>query len=87
MPMIKNQCKPLLAEKGRKDLYRFVRKEIIDLEADEASAEGKEEVTAELVVENLLARYPENTYTPPPKKELTPSQKKYAQQLKQAHGL
>jgi hypothetical protein len=83
MPMIKNQCKPLLAEKGRKDLLQFVRKEILDLEADEAV----EEVTAELVVENLIARYPEWTYTPPPKKELTPSQKKYSQELKQAHGL
>jgi hypothetical protein len=87
MPMIKNQCKPLLVQKDRKDLLQFVRKEIIDLEAAAEGTEAVEEVTAELVVENLLARYPENTYTPPPKKELTPSQKKYAEALKQAHGL
>lgn len=80
MPMIKNQCKPLLLQKGRLDLYRFVRKEILDLEADDAV----EEVTAEMVVDNLVARYPENTYTPPPKKTVT---SKYGQALKQAHGL
>jgi|TARA_S200002703_G_scaffold155046_2_gene158707 hypothetical protein len=85
--MIKNQCKPILAKKDRRDLLQFVRKEIIDLEASAEGKEAVEEVTAELVVENLIARYPENTYTPKPKKELTPSQKKYAQALKDAHGL
>lgn len=82
--MIKNQCKPLLLERGRFDLYRFVRKEIVDLQADDASAEGKEEVTAEMVVDNLIARHPENTYTPPPKKTVT---SKYGQELKAHHGL
>ena len=82
--MIKNQCKPLLLEKGRFDLYRFVRKEIIDLQHDDAV----EEVTAEMVVDNLVARYPENTYTPPPKKlDTSPAGKKYAQELKAHHGL
>lgn len=84
--MIKNQCKPLLAEKGRKDLLQFVRKEILDLEGDEAVPDG--EVTAELVVENLIARYPEWTYTPPPKKTVTtPAGKKYAKELKENHKL
>ena len=78
--MIKNQCKPLLLERGRFDLYRFVRKEIVDLQADDAI----EEVTAEMVVDNLVARYPENTYTPPPKKSNT---SKYGQELKAHHGL
>tara|TARA_Y100001973_G_C5181598_1_gene325245 strand:- start:1414 stop:1662 length:249 start_codon:yes stop_codon:yes gene_type:complete len=64
---VKNATKPLLAKKERKDLLRFVRKEIVDLQKDEAV----EEVTAELVVENLIARYPENTYTPEPKKHTT----------------
>lgn len=82
--MIKNQCKPLLSEKGRFDLYQFVRKEIVDLEASEEI----EEVTAEMVVDNLIARYPENTYTAPPKKTATtPAGKKYAQELKIHHGL
>lgn len=78
--MIKNQCKPLLLERGRFDLYRFVRKEIVDLQADDAI----EEVTAEMVVDNLIARHPENTYTPPPKKTVT---SKYGQELKAHHGL
>ena len=74
-----NQCKPILAQRERKDLLQFVRKEIVDLKADEAV----EEVTAEMVVDNLIARYPENTYTPPPRKNnLTPAQKKYAEALK-----
>jgi topoisomerase IA-like protein len=82
--MIKNQCKPILLEKGRYDLYAFVRKEIIDLEG----MEEVEEVTAQMVVDNLIARYPENTYTPPPKKTATtPAGKKYAQELKIHHGL
>jgi len=73
------ECKPILAQRERKDLLQFVRKEIVDLKADEAV----EEVTAEMVVDNLIARYPENTYTPPPKKDnLTPAQKKYAESLK-----
>jgi len=74
-----NQCKPILAQRERKDLLQFVRKEIVDLKADEEV----EEVTAEMIVDNLIARYPENTYTPPPKKDnLTPAQKKYAESLK-----
>jgi len=74
-----NQCKPILAQRERKDLLQFVRKEIVDLKADEEV----EEVTAEMVVDNLIARYPENTYTRPPVKDnLTPAQKKYAEALK-----
>ena len=74
-----NQCKPILAQRERKDLLQFVRKEIVDLKADEEV----EEVTAEMVVDNLIAKYPENTYIPPPKKDnLTPAQKKYAEALK-----
>ena len=44
-----NQCKPILAQRERKDLLQFVRKEIVDLKADEEV----EEVTAEMVVDNL----------------------------------
>ena len=73
------ECKPILAQRSRKDLLQFVRKEIVDLKADEAV----EAFTAEMVVDNLIARYPENTYTPPPRKDnLTPAQKKYAEALK-----
>ena len=80
-----NQCKPILAQRERKDLLQFVRKEIVDLKAAQASEgmEEVEEVTAEMVVDNLIAKYPENTYTPPPRKDnLTPAQKKYAESLK-----
>ena len=74
-----NQCKPILAQRSRKDLLRLVRKEIVDLQSDESV----EEVTAEMVVDNLIAKYPENTYTRPPiKYNLTPAQKKHAEALK-----
>jgi hypothetical protein len=80
MPMIIHDVKPILVERKRKDLLRFARKEIIDLQKDEAI----EVVTAEMVVDNLISKYPENTYTPPPKKDtLTPAQKRHAEILKQ----
>jgi hypothetical protein len=73
------ECKPILAQRSRKDLLQFVRKEIVDLQRDESV----ESFTAEMVVDNLIAKYPENTYIPPPKKDnLTPAQKKYAEALK-----
>jgi hypothetical protein len=75
------ECKPILAEKKRTDLLRFVRKEIVDLKEDEAV----EQVTAELVVENLIARYPEWTYTPPPKKHETTEFKKHEKQYVSKH--
>mgnify|MGYP001161155788 CR=1 FL=1 len=75
---VKNACKPLLAELDRKDLLRFVRKEIVDLKADDKV----NEITAELVIKNLMERYPENTYTPPPKKEIkwTKNEQRYVGQ-------
>jgi hypothetical protein len=77
------ECKPILAQRERKDLLQFVRKEIVDLKAAAEGMEAVEEVTAEMVVDNLIAKYPENTYTPPPRKNnLTPAQKKYAEALK-----
>ena len=77
------ECKPILAEKKRTDLLRFVRKEIVDLKGDDAV----EEVTAELVVDNLVARYPEWSYTPPPKKHTTIQWKKHQKQYVSKHPL
>jgi len=78
---VKNACKPLLVEHDRKDLLRFVHKEILDLKADDKV----NEITAEIVIKNLLEKYPENTYTPPPKKEI--KWKKHQQQYVGQHPL
>jgi hypothetical protein len=56
---IKNECRRPLHEEGRFDLFRFVLKEIYDLKS-----QGVEDITSELVISNLLERYPENTYKP-----------------------
>ena len=52
--MLKHECKKLLVNKHRLDLYQFVREEIWDLKHDE---ELEEEITAEMVVENILAKH------------------------------
>ena len=52
--MLKHECKKLLAEKDRLDLYKFVRKEIWELKEDE---ELEEDITAEMVVENIFAKH------------------------------
>ena len=52
--MLKHECKKLLADKHRLDLYQFVRKEIWELKQDE---ELEEEITAEMIVNNILAKY------------------------------
>ena len=51
--MLKHECKKLLVEKHRLDLYQFVRKEIWELKQDEEL----EEITAEMIVDNILAKY------------------------------
>jgi len=55
---IKNQCRVLLNRKNhdRVDLFKDIRKEIWDLVRDESVP--TEEITAEMVVNNLLSKYP-----------------------------
>lgn len=50
--MLKHECKKLLAEKHRLDLYHYVRKEIWELKEDLV-----EDITAEMIVENILAKH------------------------------
>lgn len=76
------ECKPILAEKNRRDLLRFVREEIADLNQDEAV-----EITAELVVDNLISKHPENTYVRPPKKHEITEFKKNEKQFVGKHQL
>jgi hypothetical protein len=59
------ECKPILAQRDRRDLLRFVRDEISDLRKDEV------EITAELVIDSLIAKHPVNTYMRPPPKHTT----------------
>jgi len=55
---IKNECRVLLNSKNhdRFELFKDVRKEIWDLVRDESVP--TEEITAEMVVNNLLAKHP-----------------------------
>lgn len=55
---IKNQCRVLLNRNNhdRFELFKDVRKEIWDLVRDESVP--TEEITAEMVVNNLLAKHP-----------------------------
>ena len=50
--MLKHECKKLLSEKHRLDLYQFVRKEIWELKEDLV-----EDITAEMIVENILVKH------------------------------
>jgi hypothetical protein len=59
------ECKPIIAQRDRRDLLRFVRDEISDLRKDEV------EITAELVVDSLIAKHPVNTYVRPSPKHTT----------------
>lgn len=61
---IKNQCRVLLNSKNhdRVDLYKDIRKQIWDLVRDESVP--TEEITAEMVVNNLLAEHPAPSLSP-----------------------
>lgn len=61
---IKNECRVLLNRDNndRFDLFKDVRKQIWDLVREESVP--IEEINAEMVVNILLERYPENTYKP-----------------------
>jgi hypothetical protein len=63
---IKNQCRVLLNSNNhdRVDLFKDVRKEIWDLVRDESVP--TEEITAEMVVNNLLSKNPSAPSAPDP---------------------
>ena len=79
--MLKNQCKPLLVERDRKDLLVHVRSEIVDLQESFEASEEVPELTAEMVVDSLMEKYPEKLVFERKVRELTPSEKKYVQGL------
>ncbi len=62
------ECKPVLAQRDRRDLLFHVRKEIVDLQAE------VEDVTAEMVVDSLIQKYPEKLVF---QKKIMPVGKKY----------
>lgn len=61
---IKNQCRVLLNRNNhdRVDLFKDIRKQIWDLVRDESVP--TEEITAEMVVNNLLAKNPAPSLSP-----------------------
>lgn len=77
--MLKNQCKPLLVEIDRKDLLVHVRQEIVELQ--ESLEATEEELTAGMVVDSLMEKYPEKIVFERKVRELTDSEKKYAKML------
>jgi len=79
--MLKNECKQVLVERERKDLLVHVRKEIVDLQESFEPTEEVPEVTAEMVVDSLMEKYPEKLVFERKVRELTPSEKKYVQGL------
>ena len=79
--MLKNECKQVLVERERKDLLVHVRKEIVDLQESFEATEEVPEVTAEMVVDSLMEKYPEKLVFERKVRELTPSEKKYVQGL------
>ena len=79
--MLKNQCKPLLVERDRKDLLVHVRPEIVALQASFEPTEEVPELTGEMVVDSLMEKYPEKLVFERKVRELTPSEKKYVQGL------
>ena len=64
------ECKPILAQRDRRDLLFHVRKEIVDLQAEVED----EDVTAEMVVDSLIQKYPEKLVF---QKKIMPVGKKY----------
>ena len=79
--MLKNQCKPLLVERDRKDLLVHVRSEIVDLQESFEASEEVPELTAEMVVDSLMEKFPEKLVFERKVRELTDSEKKYVQGL------
>ena len=66
------ECKPILAQRDRRDLLFHVRKEIVDLQAEVEDEDV--DVTAEMVVDSLIQKYPEKLVF---QKKIMPVGKKY----------
>jgi hypothetical protein len=79
--MLKNECKQVLVERERKDLLVHVRKEIVDLQESFEATEEVPELTAEMVVDSLIEKYPEKLVFERKIRELSDSEKKYAKAI------
>jgi len=63
-----HECKPILAQRERRDLLRFVKEEIYLMKETLVADPETEQLpvlTAEQVVDSLIAKHPENTYVRP----------------------
>jgi len=67
-------CKPILFARDRMDLLFHVRKEIVDLKASFEASEEVPEVTAEMVVDSLMVKFPEKIVL---ERKIAPIGKKY----------
>ena len=79
--LLHHQCRPILAERDRRDLLCHVRPEIGALQASFEPTEEVPEVTATMVVDSLMEKFPEKLVFPRKIRELTPGEKKYAKAL------
>jgi hypothetical protein len=79
--MLKNECKQVLVERERKDLLVHVREEIYDLQESFEATEEVPELTAEMVVDSLIEKYPEKLVFERKIRELSDSEKKYAKAI------
>ena len=79
--LLHHQCRPILAERERKDLLCHVRPEIESLQASFEPTEQVPELTGEMIVDSLMEKFPVKLVFPRKIRELTPGEKKYAQAL------
>lgn len=79
--MLKYECKQVLVKRDRRDLLVHVRPEIGALQASFEPTEEVPEVTATMVVDSLMEKFPEKLVFERKIRVLTPGEKKYAKAL------
>jgi hypothetical protein len=79
--LLHHQCRPILAERERKDLLCHVRPEIGALQASFEPTEEVPEVTATMVVDSLIQKFPEKLVFERKIRVLTLGEKKYAKAI------
>ena len=79
--LLHHQCRPILAERERKDLLVHVRPEIGALQASFEPTEEVPEVTATMVVDSLIEKFPEKLVFERQIRKLTLGEKKYAKAI------
>lgn len=79
--LLHHQCRPILAERDRRDLLVHVRPEIGALQASFEPTEEVPELTGEMIVDSLIQKFPEKLVFERKIRVLTPGEKKYAKAL------